>query len=75
MVKGTEYTADFTGHVGFLLDPAELARFENGEVANGVTMVNLLIQEDVANGIGALIGPITIAMDLTVFRHPAPSSP
>ena len=63
LVAGTNYIADFTGHLGVLLDPTQLAQFLSGVVTNGVTMVQLLIQEHVSNGIGSIIGPITVVMD------------
>jgi hypothetical protein len=71
VVAGTTYIADFTGHLGVLLDPAKLAQFMSGVVTNGVTMVELLIQEHVSNGIGAVIGPITVVKDPD--RDPPPS--
>jgi hypothetical protein len=72
LVKGQTYVADFTGHVGFLVDPARLAQFRAGAVTNGVTRVELLIQEHVVDGVGAQIGPITIRMDPD--RVPPPST-
>ena len=63
VVAGTTYLADFTGNLAVLLDPAQLAQFLAGVVTNGATMVSLLIQEHVSNGVGAIIGPITVAMD------------
>lgn len=72
MVTGTTYIADFTGHVSMLLDPNELARFMAGAVTNGVTMVQFMIQEHVANGVGAIIGPINMWMDPN--RVPPPST-
>jgi hypothetical protein len=72
MVAGTTYIADFTGNLGVLLDPGELARFLSGVVTNGATMVSLLIQEHVSNGIGAVIGPITVVKDPD--RDPPPST-
>jgi hypothetical protein len=72
IVAGTTYIADFVGHTSCLVDPNQLAQFLAGVVTNGVTMVNLLIQEIVSNGIGAVIGPITVIMDPN--RVPPPST-
>lgn len=63
LVAGTTYIADFIGQITFLVDPNGLARFLAGTVTNGVTMVNLLIQEWESNGVGSIIGPITQVMD------------
>ena len=63
LVAGRTYLADFTGNVAFLLDPTRLAQFLAGVVTNGVTMVSLLIQEFVSNGVGSIIGPITVGLD------------
>jgi hypothetical protein len=56
---GTSYLADFHGHFSFLLDPNVLSQFLSGTVS----LVPLLIQEQVADGIGNIIGPITIRQD------------
>jgi len=63
LVAGTTYVADFTGNLGVLLNPTQLAQFLSGVITNGVTMVALLIQEHVSNGVGNIIGPITVTMD------------
>jgi hypothetical protein len=63
VVAGTTYLADFTGNLGVLLDPNQLARFLAGTVTGGVSMVSLLIQEHVSNGVGAAIGAITVVKD------------
>jgi hypothetical protein len=63
IVAGTTYLADFTGNIAFLLDPNELAKFLSGVVTDGATMVHLLVQENVFNGVGAAIGAITWVMD------------
>ena len=63
LVAGTTYVADFTGNLGVLLNPTQLAQFLSGVVTNGVTMVGLLIQEHVSNGVGSIIGAITVTMD------------
>jgi hypothetical protein len=72
VVAGTTYLADFTGNLAVLLDPNRLAQFLAGAVTNGVTMVELLIQEHVSNGIGAVIGAINVVMDPN--RVPPPST-
>ena len=72
LVAGRSYLANFDGHLGVLLDPAELARFLAGVVTNGVTMVSLLIQEHVTNGLGNPTGPIMVTMDPN--RVPPPST-
>jgi len=72
LVAGNTYLADFQGNLGVLLDPAKLAQFLSGVVISGATMVELLIQEHVTNGVGALIGPITVDMDPD--RVPPPST-
>jgi hypothetical protein len=72
VVAGTTYVADFTGNLAVLLDPAELARFLAGTTTRGVSMVSLLIQEHVSNGVGAVIGAITVVKDPD--REPPPST-
>jgi hypothetical protein len=72
VVAGQTYLADFQGNLSVLLDPAELARFMSGVVTNGATMVSLLIQEHVSNGVGAGIGAITVIKDPN--RVPPPST-
>jgi hypothetical protein len=63
IVAGTTYLADFTGNLAVLCDPNQLAQFLSGVVTGGATMVSLLIQEHVSNGVGAAIGAITVVMD------------
>lgn len=58
-VMGQTYLADFHGNIAVLLDPNILSRFLSGVVS----VVPLLIQEQVADGIGNIIGPITMRMD------------
>lgn len=58
-VMGTSYLADFHGNIAFLLDPNKLSQFLSGVIS----LVPLLIQEQVADGIGNIIGPITIRKD------------
>jgi hypothetical protein len=72
VVAGTTYLADFTGNIAVLVDPGELSRFRSGVITNGMTMVSLLIQEEVHHGIGAGIGSIDIVMDPD--RAPPPST-
>lgn len=59
VVGGTSYLADFYGNIKFLLDPNILSQFLSG----AVSIVPLLIQEHVNDGIGNIIGPITMRMD------------
>jgi hypothetical protein len=68
LVAGQTYLADFTGHISILLDAARLDQFRSGAANN----VELLIQELMFNGVGALICPITINMDPN--RSPPPST-
>jgi hypothetical protein len=72
LVEGTTYVADFTGHITFAADPNRLAQFQSGVVTNGKTMVELLVQENVFNGVGAVIGAISWVMDPD--RSPPPST-
>jgi hypothetical protein len=72
LVKGQTYVADFTGHVGLVVDPAQLAQFRAGAVTNGTTRVEILIQEYMADGVGADIGRITTVRDPN--RVPPPST-
>jgi hypothetical protein len=67
-VVGTTYVADFTGHITMLFDPNVLSRYLSGAAG----LVELLIDENVFNGIGAMIGPITWVRDPD--RDPGPSS-
>ncbi|GHO95867.1 hypothetical protein KSF_059150 [Reticulibacter mediterranei] len=59
IVGPTSYLADFHGHFSFLLDPNVLSQFLSG----AVSLVPLLLQEHVSDGIGNIIGPITIRKD------------
>jgi hypothetical protein len=59
-VAGQRYVADFTGHLTVGLDPNMLARYMQG----AVNVVELLVQEHVSNGVGAVIGAIS------VIKHP-----
>lgn len=67
VVAGQQYVADFTGHVTMGLDPNVLAQYLQG----AVSVVPLLIQEYVANGVGAVIGAISMVKDPD--RDPGPS--
>jgi hypothetical protein len=66
-VAGRSYVADFTGHLTMGLDPNRLAQYLQG----AVNVVELLIQEYVANGVGAVIGAISMIKDPN--RDPGPS--
>ena len=66
-VAGQRYVADFTGHLTMGLDPNRLAQYMQG----AVYVVEMLIQEYVANGVGAVIG--TISMTKDPDRDPGPS--
>ena len=66
-VAGQRYLADFTGHLTMGLDPNELARYLQG-AANAV---EILIHEYAANGVGAVIGAISMVRDPD--RDPGPS--
>jgi hypothetical protein len=59
-VTGQRYLADFTGHLTVGLDPNRLAQYMQG----AVNVVELLVQEHVSNGVGAVIGAIS------VIKHP-----
>lgn len=59
IVGATSYLTDFHGNIRYLLDPNKLSQFLSGVVS----LVPLLIQEHVSDGIGNIIGPITIRMD------------
>ncbi len=58
-IGGTTYLANFAGNMELRLDPAMLAQYLNGSASS----VPLRLQEFECNGFGALIGPITMAMD------------
>ena len=68
MVMGTSYLADFHGNIMFLLDPNKLSQFLSGVISQ----VPLLIQEQASDGIGNIIGPITMRQDPD--RVPPPST-
>jgi len=68
VVAGQSYLADFKGNLSVLLDPNRLMQFLSG-VTN---MVYLLIQEHVSDGVGNIIGPITVRIDPD--RVPPPST-
>lgn len=59
VVATTSYLADFHGNLKVLLDPNTLSQFLSGVI----TLVPLLVQEHVSDGIGNIIGPITVRMD------------
>ncbi|HLZ56850.1 MAG TPA: hypothetical protein VKR06_07875 [Ktedonosporobacter sp.] len=59
VVGANTYLADFHGNLKVLLDPNQLSQFLSGVVS----LVPLLIQEHVSDGIGNIIGPITIRKD------------
>jgi hypothetical protein len=67
VVAGQQYLADFTGHLTVGMDPNALARYLQG----AVNVVELLIQEHVSNGVGAVIGAISVTKDPD--RDPGPS--
>ena len=67
-VAGQQYLADFTGHLTVGLDPNMLARYLQG----AVNVVELLVQEHVSNGIGAVIGAISVVKHPD--REPPPST-
>jgi hypothetical protein len=66
-VAGQQYIADFTGHLTVGLDPNVLARYLQG----AVNLIELLVQEHVSNGVGAVIGAISLIKDPN--RDPGPS--
>jgi hypothetical protein len=68
VVAGQQYVADFTGHITFAFDPIVLARYLSG----AANLVELLIQENVFNGVGAVIGAISWVQNPN--RQPPPSS-
>lgn len=59
MVGDNTYLADFHGNIKVLLDPNQLSQFLSGMIS----LVPLLMQEDTWDGIGNIIGPITIRKD------------
>ncbi len=66
-VAGQRYVTDFTGHVSMGLDPTALAQYLSG----AANLVEILVQEYVANGVGAVIGAISMVADPN--RDPGPS--
>jgi len=68
IVAGRQYVADFTGHTAFSFDPNRLAQYLKGDA----NQVEMRIQEDVNNGVGAVIGAISWIMD--PGRVPPPST-
>jgi hypothetical protein len=60
VVTGRRDVADFTGHLTVGFDPDVLSRYTQG----AVNLVELLVQEHVSNGVGAVIGAIS------VIKHP-----
>jgi len=67
VVAGQTFVADFTGHVTLALDRNVLAQYEQG----AVDVVPLVIEEYVANGVGAVIGAISVIKDTS--RDSGPS--
>ncbi len=59
VVGANTYLADFHGNIKVLLDPNQLSQFLSG----AISVVTLLIQENVFDGVGNIIGPITWRMD------------
>jgi hypothetical protein len=58
-VMGQSYLVDFRGNIIFLLDPDILSQYITGIVSQ----VPFLIQDVVSDGVGNIIGPITIRLD------------
>ncbi|MBV8822781.1 MAG: hypothetical protein JO125_00995 [Chloroflexi bacterium] len=77
VVSGVDYLADFQGNLKVLLDPNKLTQFLSG----AISLVPLLIQEHVSNGVGAIIGPITVVKDpnreppQSTLTSPTPGQP
>jgi hypothetical protein len=67
VVAGQTFVADFTGHLALAYDPDVLSKYEQG----AVNVVPLLVEEFVANGVGAMIGAISVTKDTR--RDPGPS--
>ena len=59
VVAGSTYLADFHGNLKVLLDPNVLSQFLSGVAS----VVPLLVQEHVSDGVGNIIGPITVRQD------------
>lgn len=68
VVGTTTYLADFHGSLKIVLDSDQLAQFWSGNIS----LVPLLIQEQVFDGIGESIGSIMVRKDLD--RDPLPST-
>jgi hypothetical protein len=68
VVAGQQYVADFTGHLTVGLDPNQLSQYLSG----ATNLVELLVQEHVSNGVGAVIGAISIVKNPN--RQPPPST-
>jgi hypothetical protein len=68
VVTGRRYVADFTGHIAIAFDPDALSRYRQG----ATNPVELLIEEVVFNGVGAVIGAISWVKHPD--RQPPPSS-
>ena len=68
VVGGQKYLADFTGHTTFNFDQNQLAQYMQG----AANLVEMLVQADVNNGVGAVIGTIAWIMDPGRVPHPAP---
>lgn len=60
IVGTTAYRADFQGSLKIVLDSDQLAQFRSGVIS----LVPLLIQEQVFDGIGDIIGSIMMCRDL-----------
>jgi hypothetical protein len=68
IVGTTAYRADFHGSLKIVLDSDQLAQFRSGVIS----LVPLLIQEQIFDGIGDSIGSIMVRKDLD--RDPLPST-
>jgi hypothetical protein len=68
VVAGQQYIADFTGHLTVGLDPGQLSQYLSG----AVNLLELLVQEHVSNGVGAVIGAISVIKH--PYRQPPPST-
>jgi hypothetical protein len=68
VVAGQRYVADFVGHITIGFDPNVISQYMQG----ATNLVELLLQEVVFNGVGAVIGPISWVKHPD--RQPPPSS-
>jgi hypothetical protein len=68
LVAGQTYLADFTGHLTVGFDPDALSQYTSG----AVNVVELLVQEHVSNGVGAVIGAISVIKNS--YRDAPPST-